>query len=277
LAVIHIVSLELEPIHRLLGALVALGQIVGAPFGNLWCPNRGVGSRAGDLAPEVIHEHLCRTAVDGMDPMPGTDTAAIGTRRHVLGDREWGVDIPNAQVVNTENDQILRLEAVRIGRVRNGECAALHVINAGSMELGSRVAGARVFTLTNISRSLRTCPPFGGTLVASQLGVRDTTGREFEEIAVIRGVAQVAMEPPLIESVLLEGGHGPVVVGERLHGDIEPPHGGVVKGDVALHEGNRGGENGKEDLPHVSGRTSVQLTKECAEQQEHAATGNRKR
>ena len=44
---------------------------------------------------------------------------------------------------------------------------------------------------------------------------------------------------------------------------------------MARYEGNRGSENGKQDLPHVSGRTSVQLTKECAEQQGNAA--NRKK
>ena len=36
-------------------------------------------------------------------------------------------------------------------------------------------------------------------------------------------------------------------------------------------EGNRGGNNGKEGVPHVSDRMSVQLTKECAEQQGNAA------
>jgi hypothetical protein len=46
---------------------------------------------------------------------------------------------------------------------------------------------------------------------------------------------------------------------------------------VALHEGNRGGENGKEDLPHVSGRTSVQLNKECASSRGTLRTGDSER
>lgn len=36
-------------------------------------------------------------------------------------------------------------------------------------------------------------------------------------------------EPPLVESVLLKWSHRPVIVGKRLHGDIEPPHGGVIE------------------------------------------------
>ena len=73
---------------------------------------------------------LRRTTVHGMDPMPGTDTAAFGARRHLRGDREWGVGFPNALVVNAEDGQVLRLDASEIGSVRDGESATLQVINA---------------------------------------------------------------------------------------------------------------------------------------------------
>ena len=73
---------------------------------------------------------LRRTAVRGMDPMPGTDTAAIRARRHVLGDREGGVGYPNTLVVNAENSQILGLDAVHVGIVCNGEGTTLHVVDA---------------------------------------------------------------------------------------------------------------------------------------------------
>ena len=36
-------------------------------------------------------------------------------------------------------------------------------------------------------------------------------------------------EPPLVESVLLKGGHRPVIVGKSLHGNIIPPHGRVIE------------------------------------------------
>ena len=65
-----------------------------------------------------------------MDPMPGTDTAAVGTRRHVLGDLEGSVYFPNTLVVDTENGQILGLDAVHIGGVRNGEGTTFQVIVA---------------------------------------------------------------------------------------------------------------------------------------------------
>jgi hypothetical protein len=68
-------------------------------------------------------------AVRGMDPMPGTDTAAVGAGRHILGDREESIDRPNTLTVDAENCQIRGLDAVHVGRVCNGKGASLHVIN----------------------------------------------------------------------------------------------------------------------------------------------------
>jgi len=65
-----------------------------------------------------------------MDPVPSTDTAAIGAGRHVLGDLERSVDFPNTLVVDAENGQILRLDAVHVRSVRNGEGTTLQVVMA---------------------------------------------------------------------------------------------------------------------------------------------------
>jgi len=62
--------------------------------------------------------------------MPGTDTAAFGTSRHVLGDLEGSVDFPNTFVVDTEDGQILGLDVVHVGGVRNGESTTLQVLVA---------------------------------------------------------------------------------------------------------------------------------------------------
>jgi hypothetical protein len=61
------------------------------------------------------------------------------------------------------------------------------------VELGGRVTGARIFSLTNISGSFRCSPPFGGSLVAGQLGVGDAASWELEEVASVRGVTQVSV------------------------------------------------------------------------------------
>ena len=73
---------------------------------------------------------LLRTAVRGMNPMPGTDTAALGARRHVLGDREGSAGYPNTFVVNAENSQILGLDTVHVRIVCNGEGTTLQVVDA---------------------------------------------------------------------------------------------------------------------------------------------------
>jgi len=73
---------------------------------------------------------LGRTAVHGMDPMPRTDAAALGARRHVLGNREVSVERPNTLVINAENGQIIGLDAVHVRGVCNGEGTTLQVIVA---------------------------------------------------------------------------------------------------------------------------------------------------
>ena len=65
-----------------------------------------------------------------MDPMPSTDTTAIGTGWHVRGNLELRADRPNTLMVDTENGQVLGLDAVHIRGVRNGEGTTLHVVNA---------------------------------------------------------------------------------------------------------------------------------------------------
>ena len=62
--------------------------------------------------------------------MPSADTAIIGTGRHVLWNLELGIDGPDALVDDTENGQILGLEAVDVRSVRDGKCATLRVINS---------------------------------------------------------------------------------------------------------------------------------------------------
>ena len=61
------------------------------------------------------------------------------------------------------------------------------------MELGGRIAGAGIFSLTNISGSLRGSPPLGGSLVAGQLGIGNTTGWKLEEVAGVRRVTLVSV------------------------------------------------------------------------------------
>ena len=72
---------------------------------------------------------LLRTAVRQMDPMPGTDAAALGASRHFFRNLEDGADRPNTCLVNAENGQILRLDAVHIRIICNGEGATPQVIN----------------------------------------------------------------------------------------------------------------------------------------------------
>ena len=87
-------------------------------------------SRVNDISHTAPENPLTlgRAAVHGMDPMPSTDTAAFGASRHVLWNLELRANLPNTLVVNTENGQILGLDAVHVRCVCNGEGTALQVI-----------------------------------------------------------------------------------------------------------------------------------------------------
>ena len=56
-------------------------------------------------------------------------------------------------------------------------------------------------------------------------------------------------EPPLVESVLLKWSHRPVIVGKRLHGDIEPPHGGVIESLTRSEKAKLYARDSKATLP----------------------------
>ena len=62
--------------------------------------------------------------------MPGADAAIIGAGRHILRDIEGSADFPDTFVVDTENGQILGLDAVHVRSVRDREGTTLQVIMA---------------------------------------------------------------------------------------------------------------------------------------------------
>ena len=56
------------------------------------------------------------------------------------------------------------------------------------MELGSRVTGARIFSLADISASFGRSPPLGSSLVAGDLANGATSCGELEEVSRFRRV-----------------------------------------------------------------------------------------
>ena len=93
---------------------------------------KNTASRVNDVSHITLENTLTlrRSAILGMDPMPATDTAALGARRHVMGNREGSVDCPNTCVVNAEDGKILGFNGGLVRIVCNGEGTALHVIES---------------------------------------------------------------------------------------------------------------------------------------------------
>lgn len=61
------------------------------------------------------------------------------------------------------------------------------------MELRGGVTRARILSLTNVSASFGRSPPLGGSFVAGQLCCSPIASRELEEVAGVRGIAQVSV------------------------------------------------------------------------------------
>ena len=86
------------------------------------------------------------------------------------------------------------------GRVRAGVVALPDIAALRSVEVGRR------------------------TLAARDLGRGRLTGGELEEIARVGRMVEMAVEPPLVKGVVDERSNRPVIVRERLAGDVEPVH-----------------------------------------------------
>lgn len=77
----------------------------------------------------------------GVNPEPGTVASALwagGQLRH----REFGVEVPDAGLINREDREVLGLESIHVGLVRDSERAALDIILASRVEGGKGGAGA---------------------------------------------------------------------------------------------------------------------------------------
>ena len=62
-----------------------------------------------------------------MDSVERAVAAAVGARRE-LRDLELGVEPPDAGLVNGKDDEVVWLEVVDVGLVRDGERAALQLV-----------------------------------------------------------------------------------------------------------------------------------------------------
>ena len=89
--------------------------------------------------------------------MPSADTSTIRASRHVRGNLEPGVKVPNASLVDAEDDEVFGGDRADVRFVGNGECATTKVVDAVGVELGKRLARAwvvsRIACLTSTRNS----------------------------------------------------------------------------------------------------------------------------
>lgn len=76
--------------------------------------------------------------------MPRADASAFGASRHISRNLESRVQRPNTSLVDTEDDEVFGGNRTDIRFVRNGESTTAKIVDAVGVELGERLAGARV-------------------------------------------------------------------------------------------------------------------------------------
>ena len=76
--------------------------------------------------------------------MPSADTSTIRASRHVRGNLEPGVKVPNASLVDAKDNEVFGGDRADVGFVGNGECATTKVVDAVGVELRKRLARAWV-------------------------------------------------------------------------------------------------------------------------------------
>lgn len=210
----HVVPFILKPVQRLLRANGAVlwvtisvqDRVVTASPGQLRLADLlGGGLSVGDLALERVHEHLLSTRVGRVDPEPGAVADSLGARRHVSGDVEDVLREPGASMVGAENGKVLRLDVVHIGLVNNANAATRHVTEASSMDGRVRGAATAGFAgpISQVGAAVVTGKVGRPALVASDFDGGTASSWELEDIAIMRRVLDVVVEPPLLEGHVL--------------------------------------------------------------------------
>ena len=105
--------------------------------------------------------------------------------------------------------------------------------------------GTGTVPLSHIA-SRRGCEEGSSALVTRDLGGSGFTSRELKEIAIVGWIVEMTVEPPLVEGVVGERSDGPVVVRERLGGDVKAVHARVEEGGVGVHMTCEQGKERKE-------------------------------
>lgn len=239
---VHVVSLLLEPVERVLGTVCtvtrrsvrdAVSRVSTASAGDLWCGQRNVRCRPSDVALESGHIILFAATVGGVDPEPCTVAPSRRARRHSFGNLEIGEPGPYARLVYAEDDKVLRFDGSDIRLVGDGEGASSQIVETGSVNGSQRGIGTGIITLSHIA-SWRRIEEGSCTLVTGDLGSSRLSSREFKEIARVGLMVEMTVEPPLVEGEIGERSDGTIVVRESFSGDVEAVHARVEEGGMAV-------------------------------------------
>lgn len=157
---VHVVSLLLEPVKRVLGTVRtvtrrsgrnAVSRVSTASAGDLWCGQRNVRCRPSDVALESGHIILFATTVGGVDPEPCTVAPSRRARRHSFGDLEIGEPGPYTRLVYAEYGKVLGLDGSDVGLVGNGEGASSQIVETSSVNGSQRGIGTGIISLPYIA------------------------------------------------------------------------------------------------------------------------------
>jgi len=213
----QIVTILLVPVYRRLRAVrtvLRCGRLYELRVVVSSTPPRKIRFRqcnsagcAGDIAGITVHVDLFGTSIGRVNPEPCARASTWRASWHLRWDLEFSEAFPRGGMVGGEDNEVLRLDALRLGSgsVGDSENGSFDIIDILCMELEGVVAGTYVVTradvTTRVGRVRR-----GSTLVTGNLDKNRASSGEIEVIPYIGGHVEVrlAVEPPIIEGELLE-------------------------------------------------------------------------
>lgn len=149
-----------------------------------------------------------------MNPEEPTDAAALGACGHVRRNVEVGEPVPYARLVRREDREVFRLDGVHVAFVGDTESASAGVLDVVCVECFGGGAWAGIVAALDVTARRRgehgSC-----ALVACNLRIDYGPCRDFEDVAVVRGVTEVIVLRPTRNKK--EGDEKETLIGEEYY------------------------------------------------------------
>lgn len=136
-----------------------------------------------------------------MNPEECASTSSLRARRHPLRYLEIGESIPDAGMIHAEHCKVLRLNAVDVRLVGDGQGTSFDIIYPGRVDSRGIGVWASVISLLCVA-TIAALPVRRRCFAARYFRSGCFACWKFEKVFWMRWIVKMAVKPPLIERVV---------------------------------------------------------------------------